>query len=111
MSLFGPLMGLAALALIGAGFFWVIRAEYSLGWPWWYLFAAGGLALVLLSLALPSPLVSGLFGIAGASIVWGSTELEAQAGRARLGWYPSNPRPKPNPPLWRFFSRFRPPRL
>ncbi len=111
MSLFGPLMGLAALALIGVGFFWVIRVEYGLGWRWWYLFMAAGLALVFLSIFANSPILAGLLGIAGASLVWGSTELKAQSERARLGWYRTNPLPKPLPPLWKFFSRLHPPRL
>ncbi|MGO8695749.1 MAG: DUF4491 family protein [Rectinemataceae bacterium] len=111
MSLFGLLAGLIALFAIGLGFFWVIRAEFGLGRRWWYVFMGAGLVLVLLSIFAGSPLLSCLLGIAGASLVWGSTELGAQAARAELGWYPANPRRKPLPPLWRFFSRFRSPRL
>jgi len=111
VSLFGPLAGLVALLLIGQGFFWVVRAEYSLGWHWWYLFVGSGLVLVLLSIFVPSPIISGFIGIAGASLAWGSTELKAQAERVRLGWYPANTRPKRRPPLWRLFSRLAPPSL
>jgi hypothetical protein len=111
MSLFGPLAGLLSLLAIGLGFFWVIRAEYALGWRWWYVFMGAGIALVLLSIFAGSALLSCLLGIAGASIAWGSTELGAQAARAGLGWYPANPRKKPRPPLWKFFSRFVPPGL
>ncbi|MGA2545417.1 MAG: DUF4491 family protein [Rectinemataceae bacterium] len=111
MSLFGPLVGILSLFVIGLGFFWVIRAERSLGWRWWYVFMAAGLVLVLLSIFAASPLLSCILGIAGASLAWGSTELKAQAARVRLGWYPANPRPKRIPPLWRLFSRFVPPSL
>jgi hypothetical protein len=111
MSLVGPLAGLISLLVIGLGFLWVIRAERALGWQWWYVFAGAGFALVVLSIFEGSPLLSGILGVAGASLVWGSTELKAQAARVELGWYPANPRRKPLPPLWRLFSRFRPPRL
>jgi len=111
MSLFGPFMGLLALIIIGLGFLWVIHAERALGWQWWYVFMGAGLVLVLSSILLSLSFFSGLFGIAGACLVWGSTELRAQAARVELGWYPANPRRKPNPPFGRFFSKFHPPRL
>ena len=111
MSCFGPLMGLAALACVGLGFFWVIRVEYSLGWQWWYLFAFAGIAVLLCSLLVPVALLSGLLGVAGASLVWGATELPAQSERARRGWYPSKGSPNPEPPLWALFSRLKPPKL
>jgi hypothetical protein len=111
MSLYGPGMGLLALAVIGLGFLWVIRAERFLGWRWWYVFAGAGLVLVVLSIFANSPLLSGLLGVVGASLVWGSTELNAQAARVELGWYPANPRRKPSPPFGRFFSKFHPPRF
>jgi hypothetical protein len=111
MNLFGPLAGLLALLVIGLGFLWVIRVEYALGWRWWYVFMGAGLVLVFLSIFADSALLSCLLGTAGASLVWGSTELKAQAARAELGWYPANPGQKPLPPLWRFLSKFAPPGL
>lgn len=111
MSLVGPLAGLVSLFAIGLGFFWVIRTERALGWQWWYVFMGAGIVLVLLSIFAGSPLLSGLLGILGASLVWGSTELKAQAARVELGWYAANPKPKRLPPLWKLFSRFHPPRL
>jgi hypothetical protein len=111
VSFFGLVVGAMALVVIGLGFFWVVRAEYALGWRWWYVFMGAGLVFVVLSVFAPSPFVSCILGVAGASLVWGSTELAAQAARAGLGWYPANPRPKPLPPLWKLFSRLPPPRL
>jgi hypothetical protein len=111
MSLFGPFMGLLALIIIGLGFLWVIHAERVLGWQWWYVFMGAGLVLVLSSILSSSSFFSGLLGIAGACLVWGSTELKAQAARVELGWYAANPKPKRLPPLWKLFSRFHPPRL
>jgi hypothetical protein len=111
MSPVGPLAGLLALILIGLGFLWVIRAEYALGWNWWYVFMGAGLILVLVSILAASAILSCLLGISGASLVWGSTELEAQSKRAQLGWYPTKARARPLPPLWRFFSRILPPHL
>lgn len=111
MSAFALLVGLSALAFVGLGFFWVVRVEYSLGWQWWYLFACAGLLVVLCSLFVPLPFLSALLGAAGASGLWGSTELRAQSERARRGWYPSKDSRRPLPPLWSRFSRFRPPKL
>lgn len=111
MSLFGPLAGLLALVFIGLGFLWVVRAEYELGWQWWYLLLGAGAALVLASAFFSSALLSCILGIAGASLAWGAFELEAQAGRARQGLYPVKTGSKPKPPLWRLLSRIHPPRL
>ena len=47
MNLFGLLLGIATLFIIGFGFFWVIRVEYSLGYYWWpYTMGLGFLVII-----------------------------------------------------------------
>lgn len=111
MNVTGPLLGLVALALIGAGFAWVIRLEYHLGWQWWPYVMAAGIALLALSLLLPTFWASALMGLTGASLVWGSIELPQQAERAQRGWFPFNPNPKPRPPGAERIERWQGPRL
>ncbi len=107
----GPLFGLAALAVIGLGFFWVIRAEYALGWTWWPYFMAVGALAVGASLFVHVAAVSAVLGIAGASVIWGSTELRAQATRVERGWYPANPRGKLKAPLESVIKKLKAPSL
>ncbi len=111
MNFFGLGLGVATLFVIGLGFVWVIRGEYYLGLLWWpYAMALGGLLLAA-SLFVAGAWGSALLGLAGASLIWGGTELKEQAVRAEIGWYPFNPRPKPQPPLAAWISRLRPPHL
>jgi hypothetical protein len=111
MNFFGPGLGLAVLFIIGLGFVWVIRGEYYLGYLWWPYFMAVGLALILASLFVPWNWGSALLGALGASVVWGSTELKEQAVRGEIGWYPFNPKAKPQPPLVEHIRRWRAPHL
>jgi hypothetical protein len=98
MNLFGLGLGLATLVIIGLGFVWVIRGEYYFGHLWWPYVLGAGLVLILLSAFVASDWGAALLGAFGASLVWGATELKEQAVRAEIGWYPFNPRPKPQPP-------------
>ncbi len=99
MNFFGLGLGLVTLLIIGLGFVWVIRGEYSLGYLWWPYAIGLGVALIAASLFVPSIWGSALLGILGASLAWGATELKEQAVRAEIGWYPFNPKPKPQPPF------------
>ncbi len=99
MNWFGFLTGIATLLIIGLGFVWVIRGEYYLGHLWWPYILGLGIVLIAGSLFVPAAWGSVLMGVAGASLVWGATELKEQAIRAELGWYPYNPKPKPRPPF------------
>jgi uncharacterized protein DUF4491 len=111
MNFFGLGLGLATLLIIGLGFVWVIRGEYYFGYLWWpYVLAAGGV-LVAASLFAPWQWVSALLGVAGASLLWGATELKEQAVRGEIGWYPFNPKPKPQPPLAEIIRRWPAPHL
>ncbi len=88
MNLFGFLLGIATLFIIGLGFIWVIRGERYFGYLWWpYVMAAGALC-ILGSLFMLNNWASSLIGALGASLIWGSTELKEQAVRGEIGWYP-----------------------
>lgn len=88
----GLLLGLFLLLAIGFGFFWVIKIEYYLGAEVWRGVLAAGILVCLASLLLANFWASAILGILGGSIVWGATELPAQADRARRGLFPQNPK-------------------
>jgi hypothetical protein len=96
---FGVLVGIVTLFIIGLGFVWVIRGEYHFGPYWWPYTLALGLILIAGSPFIASDWGSALAGVFGASLVWGSTEFKEQAVRGEIGWYPFNPRRKPDPPF------------
>jgi hypothetical protein len=94
---FGIETALSALVLIGFGHFWVVLVEKYLGHAWKpVVFGIGALVLIG-SICIPNDFLSMLAGVLGATILWGSLELEDQAKRCRLGWYPDH-QPKIDPP-------------
>lgn len=111
MNFLGLLLGIATLLIIGLGFVWVIRLEYHLGYLWWPYVMGLGVLLVFASLFISSLWGAALTGIFGASLVWGSTELKEQAVRAEIGWFPFNPKPKPQPPLVEKINKIPAPHL
>jgi hypothetical protein len=110
MNLFGPVLGIATLLVIGLGFAWVVHVERSLGYLWWPYFLAAGILLLGASLLITSDWGSALTGVVGASLAWGATELKVQAVRAELGWYPFQDK-KRRPPLAEWIARWRAPNL
>jgi hypothetical protein len=107
----GVVLGMAALAIIGLGFVWVIRAERDLGWAWWPWFMSAGIVIIVVSIFVPGRWPSALLGIFGASVVWGSTEFRGQAVRASLGWYPSKAGGKRRPPCEGLIRKMKAPGL
>jgi hypothetical protein len=110
MNWFGLWIGLATLCIIGMGFGWVIRGERYFGLSWWPYVIALGLIFILGSLFVPFTWGSALLGIAGASLVWGATELKDQAVRSELGWYPFQGE-KIQPPFAEKIKKWRAPQL
>ena len=110
MNLFGLLLGIAALFIIGLGFVWVIRGERYFGYLWWPYVMGLGCASIILSLFFASDWTSALLGVFGASLIWGSTELKEQAVRAELGWYPFREK-KIGPPLKKWIKKIPAPHL
>jgi hypothetical protein len=85
--------------------------EYHLGYLWWPYALLVGMLLVASSLFVSGVAASALLGIAGASLIWGATELRDQAVRAALGWFKTNPHPKPAPPLAALIRKIKAPHL
>lgn len=104
-------MGFFALGIIGLGFFWVIRAEYHLGYLWWPYAMGLGVLMLLGTLFIPDGGYAALTGIVGASFIWGATEMKEQAVRGEIGLFPFNPKPKPEPPGVKWIKRIRAPHL
>jgi hypothetical protein len=92
VNLTGLYLGLYMLAVIGAGFAWVIWLEYTAGAWVWKIVLATGLLICLISLFLPGFTLSALVGIFGGSVVWGATELPGQEERVRRGLFRANPK-------------------
>jgi hypothetical protein len=110
MNFFGLLIGLNSLVIIGLGFIWVIRGERYFGILWWPYLAGLGLLLILVSLFIRQDTISALLGIAGASLLWGCTELRAQVIRTELGWYPFNAN-KIQPPFAKHIKKWKAPKF
>ena len=110
MNLFGLHLGVTTLFIIGLGFVWVIRGERYFGYLWWPYVMGIGILLISSSLFLQNDWASALVGVAGASLVWGSTELKEQGVRAELGWYPFNGA-KLAPPFAGIIKKWRAPHL
>ncbi len=110
MNTFGFWMGLTALFIIGLGFIWVIRRERYFGYLWWPYALTLGAACVIGALFISNDWVSGLLGAAGASLIWGGTELKEQAARGELGWYPFNGK-KIQPPFVDIIKKWKAPSL
>jgi len=81
-----------------------------LGLLWWPYFMGLGLFLITLTLWIPTTWGAALLGVVGSSLVWGSTELKAQAIRTELGWYPFRKK-KIQPPFARIIRKWRAPNL
>ncbi len=111
MNWAGIALGLFSLGAIGFGFVWVIRTEYHLGYLWWPYPLLLGITLIGGSLFVGNVGWSGLLGIAGASFIWGATELKEQAVRADLGWFRQKPGGKPAPPLVDIIKKIGAPHL
>lgn len=110
MNTFGLWIGIAALFIIGMGFVWVIRGERYLGFLWWPYIIGLGAACVIGALFVANDWASALLGAAGASLIWGATELKEQAVRGELGWFPFNGK-KISPPFVDVIKKWKAPSL
>src|SRR5512143_2776402 len=88
MNAYGLIAGLGSLLVIGLGFPLVIHGERLFGYVCWPYMMGLGILVMAASLAVSSGWASVALGVAGATLVWGSTELKEQAVRAELGWFP-----------------------
>ncbi|MCX7609162.1 MAG: DUF4491 family protein [Anaerolineales bacterium] len=108
--MFGLVIGILTLLIIGLGFPLVILTERYLGYLWWPYMLGIGMVLIGLACFLPGDIASALVGVLGATFAWGATELRDQARRAELGWFPYR-RYKIRPPLADKIARWRAPNL
>jgi hypothetical protein len=88
MNFFGLIIGVLAMAIIGAGHIVVVKVEYHLGTRTWPLFLVAGVASLTASLFAEDSLTSGTLGILGFSLLWSIHELFKQEERVRKGWFP-----------------------
>lgn len=94
LNLTGLGLGLYTLLVIGLGFLWVIKLEYSVGAQVWRIVLGVGVLICLVSLLMPTFTAAALVGIFGGSVVWGATEMPDQEVRVNRGMFPANPRRK-----------------
>ena len=87
MNFFGISIGFLTLLIIGLGFVWVIFGERHFSYMWWPYVILAGLMMIGISLFIQMVWLSALIGIIGASLIWGATELKAQAVRSEMGWF------------------------
>jgi len=97
MNTFGMIIGILTLFIIGLGFVLVIFGERYFSYLWWPYVIILGLITIGVSLFIENDFVSAVVGVSGASFVWGSTELKAQAVRSELGWFKYHGRKIPAP--------------
>jgi hypothetical protein len=110
MNWFGFLAGIATFFIIGLGFVWVIRGERYFGHLWWPYVMGLGVLCITGSLFVSNNWGAVILGVAGASLLWGSTELKEQAVRGELGWYPFQDK-KILPPFANMIKRWKAPSL
>lgn len=110
MNYFGLLTAIPTLLIMGLGYPLVILSERRLGYLWWPYMLGLGILIITASLFIANGWLSIMVGVLGATFVWGSTELKAQAGRAELGWFPRNAK-KIQPPFANIIKNWPAPRL
>ncbi len=110
MNYFGIFAGAATLLIIGLGFPLVIYGERFLGYLWWPYMLAAGIALVVVAAFITSSWAAVLVAVVGATLAWGSTELQGQAERVRRGWFAYNPN-KIRPPFEAVIKKWKAPQL
>lgn len=91
MQVAGLALGVTAFLGIWLGHVLVRELEYRLAWLPWPLFLAAGLAVEAAALLARGPLLSGVLGIAGMTLLWDALEFHRQERRVRRGHAPANP--------------------
>jgi len=110
MNTFGLILAVSTLLIIGLGFPLVILGECYLGYLWWPYMMGAGILIILASLLILPDGLSAVAGVVGATLAWGSTELEEQARRVKAGWFRQHPN-KVRPPFAATIQRWKAPRL
>lgn len=90
----GIFIGVCTFLIIGIFHPVVIKCEYYFGVKCWWVFAALGVAMCLVSICVSEAVWSSLAAVTGFSSFWTVKELFDQRERVRKGWYPKNPKRK-----------------
>ncbi|MDR3153375.1 MAG: DUF4491 family protein [Deltaproteobacteria bacterium] len=99
MSFHGLIVGVISLLVIGVFHPIVIKGEYYFTDRIWPLFLAAGLASLIASCFVGSPVAASALGILGFTFLWSIHEIKEQTGRVEKGWFPRNPkRARPSAP-------------
>lgn len=91
MQVAGLVFGVTAFLGIWLGHVLVRELEYRLAWLPWPLFLAAGLGVEVAALLARDPLLSGVLGIAGMTLLWDAIEFRRQERRVRRGHAAANP--------------------
>jgi hypothetical protein len=110
MDIFGLVIGIVTLLIIGLGFPLVIQGERRFGYLWWPYMMGIGVILIGVSVLVLADWLSVVIGVLGATFIWGSTELKEQAVRTEVGWYPFNAN-KIKPPFEAIIKKWKAPHL
>jgi apolipoprotein N-acyltransferase len=91
MQIAGLLFGVTLFLSIWLGHVLVREIEYRLAWLPWPLFLAAGLGVEVAALLARNPLLSGVLGIVGMTLLWDAIEFHRQERRVRRGRAAANP--------------------
>lgn len=92
MNFYGLLIAIATFSIIGIFHPLVIKTEYYFGTRPWIVYLMVGIASITASVLVHNEALSIIFGVFGASALWGIGELFQQRQRVLKGWFPKNPK-------------------
>lgn len=87
----GVVLGVTAFVSIWLGHVAVRALEYRMPWLPWPLFLLASLAVEAGALMADAPLLSGVLGIVGMTLIWDAVEFKRQEKRVARGHAPANP--------------------
>jgi hypothetical protein len=90
----GIIIALITFFIIGIFHPIVIKTEYYFGTRPWWLFLVFGILSIIASLCVDNIILSSIFGVLGATLLWSICELFEQKKRVEKGWFPKNPKKK-----------------
>ena len=90
----GIIIALITFLIIGVFHPIVIKTEYYFGTRPWWLFLVFGILSIIASLCVDNIILSSIFGVLGATLLWSIGELFEQKERVEKGWFPKNPKKK-----------------
>ena len=88
----GIIIAICTFLIIGLFHPIVIKMEYYSGTKYWWTFLLSGFVFIFAALFVENVIISSLFGVTGASLLWANGELFSQKKRVKKGWFPMNPK-------------------